>query len=174
MPSRHRTSFPRGRGVRRRTAWAPGPIGIASLSASGNAVITTGRQIAVDGLTLVRMRGRLSQQVSVLPLIGTNEFDAAFGVCMVSENAAGIGATAIPNPMPDVGWDGWLMYHKFLGGSSPSGAAVDNADTQFIDSKAMRKVRSTDIMVGVLGVTEIGTAGTILVSFDSRILFKLA
>ena len=103
-------------------------------------------------------------------------FDMAFGICIVSENAFGIGVTAVPNPTTDIGWDGWL-YHKLF--------AIKGVETTLegqqlaamirvdIDSKAMRKIKETDIMVAVVDGTEVGQA-TANLSFQSRVLDKLS
>ena len=169
-----RRGFQPHRGPRRKSSWTGGPNGTASLGATGHALIATGAQVTLEGSTLVRLRGRFSQQVSVIPAIGTNTMDAAFGVCIVSENAFGVGSTAVPNPVADDVWEGWLYHRYFLGGSGLSGAAIDNPCTFEVDSKAMRKLRATDVIIGVLGVTEVGAAGVLNVSFDSRLLLKLA
>ena len=102
----------------------------------------------------------------------------AIGICNVSENASGVGITAVPHPITDMSWDGWL-YHALLGPlislttteEGQTGLAMIRHE---IDSKAMRKLKAQDVTVGVVEVsTEIGTA-TMTFQARTRILDKLA
>ena len=145
-----------------------------SLATTGTAIFATGQQFLLDGLTMVRTRGELQLQVSVLPGFVVTFFEFAVGLCIVTENAADVGATAIPDPVVDSGWEGWIWHQFGVAGIGPGvGAVVDRAIQYEVDSKAMRKIRSTDVIVAVLGGEETGTAGTITGFMDSRILVKL-
>ena len=131
-----------------------------------------GSQSVEDGITSVRLRGFF--EAILTTVTGANDgYVGAIGVCIVSENAFGVGITAVPVPITDMAWDGWL-YHRFFS-LHGAGAVGDGAGvfTRFeVDSKAMRKFKSTDIMVAVMEVTEDGTA--VMDSwFDSRVLVKL-
>ncbi len=95
---------------------------------------------------------------------------------IVSENAAGIGITAIPTPLIDIAWDGW-MVHEQGQLMAQSTALSEGGGTQSqrvkIDSKAMRKFRATDTLVAVLQVTETGDGTSMNASLKSRMLVKL-
>jgi len=165
-------------GRRRQTSWSPGPVGLtAGLTATGSSIFAGGAQALEDGLTLIRTRGMLTTQVSVVPnLSAGNFFSYAVGICIVSENAFGVGITAVPTPLTDIAWDGWLWYHTGIGGIIP-GAGNPTADEPVaieIDSKAMRKIKQTDIQIAVLEVVEIGAAGTFTAEIESRVLDKIA
>ena len=178
MPSRSGFHSRSTRSPRRKMAWVPGPASArTSIVSAVSTAWSTGVQINVDGLTLVRTRGVFT----VWQELATAAFDGfealAIGICIVNENAAGVGATAIPSPITDTGWDGWL-YHSALGSIiGPSTTELlDGPMTSVrhvIDSKAMWKVKSTDFLVGMVETgTEIGTA-SLNFTAETRLLFKL-
>ena len=109
--------------------------------------------------------------------------ECAFGICIVSENAFGIGVTAIPSPIADIEWDGWFVYRTFalVSADAVAAASVSHSGSSpllwsarfDIDSKAMRKFKESDVMVGVIEFqSEIGTA-TVDATLNTRILSKL-
>ena len=169
--------FPRGGGSsRRQSSWEPGPGGETSLIA-GTVVelFGTSVQAATGGLTAVRLRGDLFVQLASNPAAIGDGYEGAMGVGIVSENAAGIGVTAVPAPLTDVRWDGWL-YHRFFTVKGVSATLEDGPGASVridVDSKAMRKFNESDVMVAVLEVVERGTE-TVQATFQSRILLKLS
>ncbi|MBC8547982.1 hypothetical protein H8711_13815 [Clostridiaceae bacterium NSJ-31] len=102
---------------------------------------------------------------------------------ITTAEAIAVGITAVPTPISDDQWDGWL-YHRFFSLVSPSvmngGAAKDtdgvtgvSAAVRFeVDSKAMRKLPENMAVFVVFQVTEVGIA-TMQFHFNSRILLKL-
>ena len=176
--ARGRSRFPSHAGARRKTSWSGAPFGLFSLAANGAAIAPTNTQALVPGLTLVRTRGEL---LVILESVGAinDGFRVAAGLCIVSENAFGVGVTAIPTPLTDIAWDGWLWYWAGSVFSDRTAAeaelAADNMTSVRIpiDSKAMRKFKETDVLVGVVEVVETGTA-TLTAHMEGRILVKLA
>jgi len=176
--------FSRGlnRGPRRssrQTAWEEGPGSSTSQQfvASTTILQGSGAQAGVDGVTIVRTRGHLSALLTAVA--AANEgFHCAIGICVVTVDAFTVGVTAVPNPIADMSWDGWL-YHRFFDVHSISGTIADgvNAGTVGInfevDSKAMRKIGINEVVVATLEVIENGTA-VMEVYFDTRILVKLS
>ena len=125
----------------------------------------------------MRIRGQIVLNLSVVTAIGDG-FDAvAVGICNVSENAFDAGVASVPTPLADLAWDGWI-YHQLVGRmfgpeTAELGASVLDSVRMDIDSKAMRKTRFSDVLIGVVEVgTETGTA-TLLFSGITRILDKL-
>ena len=162
------------RGPRRLTGWEEGPGGSTvtvftdSLAAALGSVLT----VLQDGLTIVRLRGSLQAFLTVGGDPGG--FHCALGACIVSNDAAAVGITAIPDPIADMDWDGWF-YHRFFDVHSPGvfdGADQSNSIQFEVDSKAMRKVGVNDTVVVTLEAVETGAA-SMSVFFDSRILLKL-
>jgi len=131
----------------------------------------------LDDLTIVRLRGELIVYLSALDLVAEG-FRWFFGICIVSENAAAIGVTAIPSPLADIAWDGWFVYET--GTLESASGTIGNSenigminDRRTVDSKAMRKVHNTDVVVAVLETSELGDGSTMHASFSSRMLSKL-
>ena len=176
MP-RFRTSPRRIGSSRRKTAWESGPKNsLENLVSSTTVVWDTGSQALTDGLTLIRVRGEFVITMRLATAVGDGFENFAVGMCMVSENAFGVGVTAVPAPITDSGWDGWL-YHSQHGHitalSTTEEHRVTGARAITIDSKAMRKMKNTDVLMGVVQLgTEVGTA-SVDFSARTRLLFKL-
>ncbi len=179
MASRHgrsRSTF--ARGPRRAVGWNVGPNGDSGTVNGSSVVLLGGTLIAdLDDETIVRTRGEIS--ISLHTASAAREgFNWAMGMCVVTENAAGIGVTAVPDPIIDMGWDGWFVFEQ---GSMLSRSAFANTDDNVVgsverrifDFKAMRKTHQSDVIICVLGFTELGTA-TIAIQVQSRLLGKLA
>ena len=169
--------FPRRSGSqRRRVSWSLGPHGtFGGISSSAVVLAPINAQALLDDLTIVRIRGRLL--VNLETAAGAGEgFEWAMAMAIVSENAAGIGVTAVPDPIADIGWDGWILYESgviFARDASPLDEGGP-AGSQLIelDSKAMRKLHLSDVLVAVFATTETGTS-LMRPVLASRILSKL-
>ena len=158
-------------GLRRATSWqfGPGDNAFDAFSADATVIIGTGTQILADGLTLVRTRGSLSFPRFTAGSAGDG-FVGAHGMVVVSTEAFAAGAAAMPAPLDDADNDGWLV-HQFI--ENISSVAGSGSTLSFdIDSKAMRKLESSDIIAWILQVVEIGVS-TGSVQGNSRMLFKL-
>ena len=150
-----RSRFQRAGGSRRRrTGWEPGPFTTSlSLTAAGKTAWSTTQEFLEDGLTVARIRGSLSLTVSS---VGSrfDHFDAiAFGIGIASVQAIGIGATALPGPLSEIDWEGWI-YHTIQSGMrgtalSPLGDAAGFVRVD-IDTKAMRKVGTNQAIFGMV------------------------
>ena len=162
---------------RRLTAWSVGPVSpVIDIAAAGANLFSANSQAIVDGLTIVRLRGEYTFSLRTVTTIGDGWESAAVGVCIVSENAAAVGVTAVPSPLADVGWDGWL-FHRLHG--AITGLNVTEVQSTFnsfrieMDSRAMRKQKQTDVLIGVVELgTEIGAA-SVEFSCQTRVLDKL-
>jgi len=174
-----RRGFSRGHSPsRRQTGWNIGPGGVSqtSFSASGASILGSGIAPGSDGLTVVRLRGSLDYALSIANA-GTNGMHCAVGVGVVSNDAFAIGVTAVPHPISDAGWNGW-MYHRFFDAHAITGTIADGVNGPAIagrfeiDSKAMRKLPENTTLYAIVEVVEAGTA-QLNVFFESRVLFKL-
>ncbi len=161
------------RGPRRETDWGEGPgsSGVSSISGSATTIIGSGMVITVGASTLVRLRGLLDIFLTSSTSAGDGFF-GAFGIGVVTSRAFAAGVTALPQPVTEIDWDGW-MYHTFISvhEGSPDGPGDAGVHRIEVDSKAMRKMDGDVTLVGVLQVFEIGTAAA-SVFFDSRVLIK--
>ncbi len=76
----------------------------------------------------------------------------AFGICVVTEQAASIGVSAVPHPGTDAAWGGWVVHQYFasqFARLSASGVAADFMHLIQIDSKGMRKIGENERVVTI-------------------------
>ena len=178
MPRPGRSSF-RGsfsRSARRKTAWGVGPRGrTAGITAAGNTLFATAAAVVLEAITLVRTRGELTVVGTVATALDDGFAEVAAGICIVTENAIGIGVTAVPDPIADRTWDGWLWYWNGGMIADSTAVSVGNGGNKVItiDSKAMRKLRSTDRLIGLVATGSLNGAATIVATLNTRMLFKL-
>ena len=164
---------------RRRVGWNEGPGGFneipITVTTSSVSILGLGQTLLADGFTLVRTRGLIQLALTANTAAGDG-FQGAFGICVVFAESFGVGVTAIPDPVTDMNWDGWLWHSFFslIQGSvfSAQVSAGSGNKTLEIDSKAMRKLRASDTIVLVGEFIETGTA-VMIVSGTTRILLKL-
>ena len=164
---------------RRRKGWDVGPGQLASqtsISASGSTILSSVLNLSQDGLTLVRARGELTLSLSAASAAGTG-YSGAFGIGLTTVAATAVGVTAVPTPITEQDWDGWIFWESFSV-KSITGTIADGVNASavilriLIDSKAMRKLTDDSSLYGALEVQEGGTA--VLEShFDSCMLFAL-
>ena len=148
-----------------------------NLSGAGATIFAVNRIALLGGLTLVRLRGEMAIGQTLCTTIGDGFDSVGVGFCIVSENAAAVGATAVPHPIADMGWDGWLFHHLWAGffcyNTTEEGQSEMDASRQVIDSKAMRKWTETDVLVGMIELGVETGAATLKFSANTRILAKL-
>ena len=178
----------RVRSQRRKTAWGIGTQtgtdgSSQSISAAGKTIATGAFQPVQDGLTVVRTRGELLLLLRSTSG-GNTGFHGAFGIGLITDEAAAAGAASVPGPIANEDWDGWL-YHRYfsLATAAAMGDTVSSADDipnavsavlrLEVDSKAMRKFDTGNTMVAMLEVLEVGTS-VLDWFFNSRTLVKLA
>jgi len=182
-----RSGFPRGRTIppRRANSWdfGPGQAGAQSqITGSVTTLASASLSVLVDGLTLARLRGMFHSYLSAAAA-PQDGFVGAFGIAVATTAAIAVGATAVPSPITEQDWDGWLYWTPvFLvspgvidGTVSDDRSSISGqtgSQIQVVDSKAMRKLNEAESIYGALEVSEVGTA-TMNWHFDSRILLKL-
>ncbi len=163
---------------RRKTSWNEGPGGTTptQFTSTGEAILGGGVAANLDGVTVIRIRGQLDFFLTSVAA-AIEGFHGAFGICVVNEDAFAVGSSAIPDPLADQLWDGW-MYHHFFDVHAITGTIADGVNAQVahqrieVDTKAMRKTPTEEVVVGKLEVVENGTA-VMNVFFESRMLVKL-
>jgi len=176
---RFSSGFSRGtRGFRRKTAWEEGPGGTTktAISAGGVSIIGLGAAAAVEGLTLIRLRGKFRHNIQSSTAAGDG-LVGAFGINIVKAPAFAIGVTAVPTPIAEQDNEDWLYWMPIQLVSSFATEGFGNAGSDLedhvIDTKAMRKLQVGDTIYAATELVLTGTASTVL-TFDSRILAKLA
>ena len=169
-----RNRFSRSSAPRRQTAWsASDPAsGFTPLAGSTTMIF----QIATPTVlkqTIVRIRGMFAWRTD--QEIANENQVLSYGICVVEEPAATIGATAVPSPGVDSGSDVW-MYHQYVASrfNHISGVGFDaSGDVHMvqIDSKAMRIVEDNQRILFMF--ENQGSAGIQVLS-QTRILSKLS
>ncbi len=166
--------------TRRKTARSVGPGSVTATAFSGtSAAQFVGSSITTndEGLTLIRLRGRLKFILNVTSSV-LGGFTGAFGIGKATSAAVAAGVASIPTPITEQSWDGWLYWVPVSISSHTATIAdgVNAVGTVFeteVDTKAMRKVAVEDSIYSILEFsTEVGTASGV-VWFDSRVLYKL-
>ena len=175
--ARRRGSYP-VRSTRRGVGWEEGPGGhaVTQLTTTGSTILNAGAQSQLDDITLMRTRGGAHIFLNGAATGAGAGFHGAIGIGIVTSEAFAIGITAIPVPITNLDWDGWL-YHSFfdvhVGSSAPAGP-IDSASSSVrldVDSKAMRKLTGGDTIYAAVQVEEAGTA-VVDIYFESRLLIK--
>ena len=152
-----------GRGVRRRTHWVE-VNGATSVSTSIAVQLFT-TAVGHEGETVVRVRG-LGVATLETGNVASAGFFGAFGMAIVTTAASTIGVTAIPTPLTEAGWDGWLLHRYFeIERTGPGGGGAGEIDRLILDSKAMRKANEDESLVGVF---EVILSGTAIMNFQVR------
>jgi len=164
----------RGNRMVRETMWVGSTETITALgSASTASIINTlgAGLLAIRPFTIVRTHGffgiRSDQSAA------DESYDAALGDCVVSDEAAAIGVTAIPLPWTGLGSD--LFYnHQMLMGRFEVATAVGVVPLRpwmHYQSKAMRKVNDDQDIMTVIQTSSISSG--VIVHHAARALIKL-
>ena len=164
---------------KRTTIWNDGPQSttVQSVVGAGNTIWNLG-QTSLGGVTIVRIRGEFCFWQRLATAIGDGFVRAAIGIGIVTTDAFAVGATAMPSPLGDVDWGGWMYYQAFGPIVGESTTEVFRgpmmAVRQQIDTKAMRKIQPNETIFGAFATSvEIGTTQ---VDFGAmtRMLVKLS
>ena len=129
--------------MRRETLWVPIPPVSTNITGSGTSLIYTASaaEQALRPYTIVRTH--LFLEFESDQLAATEDWWAAIGFAVVSDQASAIGVTAVPTPITDLGSDAWYL-HQFGKGAilfgDLTGFQASTGKQVQVDSKAMRKV----------------------------------
>ena len=166
-----RSGYVLRRGVQRReTLWIGASVGFTTMGLAQAVLVASlnAAALALRPFTIVRTRGYFnvrSDQISAL-----ENFTAAFGAAVVSDQSVAIGVTAVPTPTTDSGSDLFFVYESVSGTVVNSASGMPLMTERIIDSKAMRKVNDDQDVIFV--VENPLATGVVTVDFG-RILVKL-
>jgi len=153
--------------------WSTSLCGLITGLDIGAAAAAIGSVTAISqkDQTILRTRGQVYAQLDSGAV--DERVMVAVGIAVVSDPAALAGVGAIPTPDTEGSYD-WL-WHGFLSVSSGAEGAVVN-DSQHdrleIDSKAMRKIGSSDTLVFAAEIcATVDQTGTVDLMYATRILF---
>ena len=146
--------FRGGRNVRE-TLWIGQAEVAAALPAANSAVLMTSLNaagLALRPFTVVRERGTFWAQSD--QITAPEIWSVAYGKCVVSDQALGIGITAVPTPAIDLSSDLWYLYERIIGSFVlvSTGEGIDAAGGRMItyDGRAMRKVEEGQDLISVV------------------------
>ena len=164
---------------KRSVSWAIGPgASDVAIAASGKSIWTisiTGTGTALER-TIVRIRGACHCTLKTAAALGDG-FLVGLGIGLVTEQALVAGITAVPGPLTDADWDGWMWHSvtdvRAITATIADGANAVSASARVdVDTKAMRKWHEDS--VAVIGVIEVVESGAASMDFNSftRMLLK--
>ena len=157
---------------RRLTTWAfASPAQFSGLSGAGGVLAfqLNAAALALSPFTIVRSHFmaliKSDQAAAIETQVG------AWGMAVVTQQAAAIGITAVPTPITDLGSESFFLHQLVMAHHQEITDRAEPVGVFATDSKAMRKVTESDTMVITI---EASTAGQ---GFDmilgGRFLLKL-
>ena len=165
----------RGRREVRSTLWASQGVTITNLAVASTAVLILAPGALLQAYrpyTIIRTVGFFgirTDQVSA-----DESFDCAIGQCVVQDEAAAIGVTAVPTPFTDLDSDAWFQHQILMGRFdtlSQIGYQPNMLVSTQIESKAMRKVEEGQSQIVVVENSSLSLGVT--VHHAGRFLIKL-
>ena len=166
----NRRSFQTSR--KRRTTWEGVNIDISNLTVVTPIFITAITEAVLENFptpTLVRTRGGLTVYADDSSTPGSF---GVIGAGLMIVTASAVAAGGVPSPLVDPGND-WFWWDSFSVGSAAADVIGEEVTVhrKVIDSKAMRKVGSNEV---VILVTELQTCeGTMVVNLCGAIRFLM-
>ena len=157
----------------RQTGWeeGPGTLDGLAISTETSAILGSGQAAIGDGQTIIRLRG-FAELIITSAGSPADGFTGAMGIGIVSAPAFAIGITAVPTPITEIEWEGWMWHQMFS--YHVSDAALDVAALRFtIDSKAMRKIGSEEVVFCAIETKDESGAVNMLATVGTRMLAKL-
>ncbi len=163
----------RGGRNRRESLWGSIATSQVNIAAAGTAILAFSGNAALLALrpfTVVRQRINWFCRGDVVT--GGEVWGAAFGSCIVMDQAVAIGITAVPTPITDQDSDVWFMYDQMYGRFG--GTTVEEVGRQKdIDSKAMRKVEDGQDLIYVVETPAAAISVSATSVIGGRFLLKL-
>jgi len=146
-----RRSFARRSGPRRSTEWLAKEFLTAPTTLDGLTFIL---DAALDTTELAKLPFTITRTVGLLSIfsnqVGSNEQPhGAMGAMVVSEKAATLGPTALPDPVTEANSDEWFLYKEWDATTkvAATGASFGGIMQIPFDSKAQRKVQEGEQVV---------------------------
>ena len=162
------------RSSKRQTIWGLGPESNGQNASSSQKFLwSNGIILQADSMaTIVRTRGSVLIFLNAVDAAAEG-FVGALGLGIVSDEAFAAGAASVPGPLNVPEWPGWIWhsyFHILAAANIGEGTVMQRIE---IDSKAMRKIKSGETMIGVAEVEERGDGATMALNAQTRMLFKL-
>jgi len=162
----------RGRAPQRRMSWI-GAVDAGELVLTGTqALLQSLTPSDIDAVTVTRCRGSI--HITAVPDAAGDADVIAFGIAVVSSQAATAGGAALPSPAGAPGYP--FLWHQFVPIRSAAATAASDLEAfNFrieIDSKAMRKMKSVQETVALIGELTTNEFASVNVISGLRVLLK--
>ncbi len=147
----------------RRVSWQGTSVALSSIDlAAGTAAMVTALSPGTLPSVCLRTHGELLFQ---LDTGGVDErVVVAYGLIVASENALGVGVTAVPTPFTDAEDDWYVHGYATMTSLAEAAVATDGIFHRItVDSKGMRKLKPTE---GVAFVVEVAAVLNVTGTFD--------
>ncbi len=162
----------RSRTQKRATTWLDVPITSTNFTGIGGTLLVslTALELAKRPFTIVR--AHLEMQLSSDQAVASEIMLGAIGFAVVSDQAFGVGVTAVPTPVTDAESDLWFLHKYFMSNfnlGTGVGFQEPSSRSYTLESKAMRKVNDDQdvVLVAELGSPSQGfnlqVAGRVLI-----------
>ena len=172
----HRRRFgARVDGKGRETFWVnqvPIQVQLASVLTASFLSSFNAAALALRPFTIVRTRGIFTARSD--QSAGTESYQCALGMSIVSDQASAVGVTAVPTPFTDMVSDMFFVYEQLYGAQlfkTGVGVVEPQGVSMQFDSKAMRRVNDGQDIAVTVENSAIGDGLFAIVGF--RMLIKL-
>jgi len=157
-----------GRGGVHNKEWTAACIDSTLMDVAIGTVVAFSMFVADEAETILRTRGHI--QVIQNSGVADESATIAIGLAIVSARAVAAGAASLPRPATEGSYP-WL-WHGWSITSSVAGLVADGMLARLeVDSKAMRKVKETEVMALVFEVCEsVDQGGSVQLDGGFRVL----
>ncbi len=161
----------RGRGFKPSTTWNSATSAVETAVAAATKVLLATQSTTLDTETIRRTRGLIAWRSD--QVVADEAVMGAFGMCVVSADAAAAGVASVPGPFTDPGSDLWFVHQfmydrlEFQSGTGVSAGFTTHVQ-YLIDSSAMRKVTDEERLILVVENGHASNGATF--SFNIRFL----
>ena len=170
-----RREFRRGAAAirsRRETTWfnfTPVDTTLANATSSALVFSLNAAALALRPFTIVRTRLEVALRSDQAAVIEVQR--SGVGIAVVSDQAVGVGITAVPLPIDDLGSNLWLLHKLVYADESNLTDRTRPETVVAIDSKAARKVEVGQDIILVVQNSATSTSGSII-TVGGRMLIK--
>ena len=154
--------FVRTQGKGRLSLWLGMSPSSTTMTAGGGTIVYTFNAAALALRPVTILRTHMTFALRSDQEAAMEQQTAAFGWCVVSNEAAAVGVSAVPTPISELGSDLWFASKLIYGDESKLIDKVRSETRVDLDSKAMRKVNDGEQPVGVAEMSGTDSGGCIL------------
>ena len=172
MAQRFQNQSRRGSGGRPNRGWS-GQVSTAVVNIPANsAVLLGGFALTNPGIDVTVLRTVGSIYINTDQTAANEQQIGAFGFILVTDTAFAVGITAIPDPIGDVGDDGWFVYVPIQQDFTFATAVGQIVGMKYdFDSKAKRVIHNGTTIAVVIANSDAGDGFNVTVGF--RILSQV-